>query len=388
MKGRCSSNKPMGRRDPALRATRPARRRCHRPSTADPGRLTAQKPTSRDGAPNERGHHTSCRPGHPRLRQRTGPGSGAATAPLRRRPPDPGRTRGTGGRRPRGADQGPAACPDRRPARRPARRGGTARAAGHGAGPVAAVPAPVPLPSRGRRLLAAVPPWDWRRVAVAAAAGRHPELGVDPDHRRGGHRRCPQMSTGGGPVPARPPAAKAWHGVHKALADPLRIRLVEWLMERPRSARELADCASLPADRLYYHLGQLEQAGLIEVAEYRRLARGKAERVYAPAKAEPPGDDASPQETAAFLGSVLEATAMDITAAFQAKQAGRRREVDVTRAALRLTDEALAELRSHLAQIAARSAEPETEGTWTRLVLVLADLQDRPGPAPRPASPA
>jgi len=198
------------------------------------------------------------------------------------------------------------------------------------------------------------------------------------------------VSTGGGPVPAaRAAAPRGWHGVHKALADPLRIRLVEWLMERPRSARQLADCAGLPADRLYYHLGQLEQAGLIEVAEYRRLARGKAERIYAAAEAEPPGDDASPQETAAFLGSVLEATAMDITAAFQAKQAGRRREVDVTRAALRLTDEALAELRGHLAQIAARFAESQDDGTWTRLVLVLADLQDRPGgPATSPGSPA
>jgi len=189
------------------------------------------------------------------------------------------------------------------------------------------------------------------------------------------------VSAGVGPVPARPPAPRAWRGVHKALADPLRIRLVEWLMERPRSARELADCADLPADRLYYHLGQLEQAGLIEVAEYRRLARGKTERVYAPADAEPPGDDASPEETAAFLGSVLEATAMDITAAFQAKQAGRRREVDVTRAALLLTDEALAELRGHLTEIAARPAATHNDGTWTRLVLVLADLQDRPGPA-------
>jgi DNA-binding transcriptional ArsR family regulator len=196
------------------------------------------------------------------------------------------------------------------------------------------------------------------------------------------------VSTGGGPVPARPPAGNAWHGVHKALADPLRIRLVDWLMERPRSARELADCAGLPADRLYYHLGQLERAGLIEVAEYRRLARGKAERVYAPAKTEPPGDDASPQETAAFLGSMLEATTMDITAAFQAKQAGGRREVDVTRAALRLTDEALAELRGHLTQIAARFAEPDAQGTWTRLVLVLADLQDRPGPPASPRNPA
>jgi DNA-binding transcriptional ArsR family regulator len=192
----------------------------------------------------------------------------------------------------------------------------------------------------------------------------------------------------GGPAPARRGWPKAWHGVHKALADPLRIQLLDWLRHRPRSARELADCVGLPADRLYYHLGQLEQAGLIEVTEYRRLARGKAERVYAPAETEPPGDDASPQETAAFLGSVLEATAMDITAAFQAKQAGRRREVDVTRAALRLTDEALAELRGHLAQIAARSDEPEAEGTWTRLVLVLADLQDRPAPAVPPSSPA
>lgn len=196
------------------------------------------------------------------------------------------------------------------------------------------------------------------------------------------------MSTDGGHVPARQPVAKAWHGVHKALADPLRLRLVDWLMERPRSARELADCAGLPADRLYYHLAQLEQAGLIEVTEYRRLARGKAERVYAPAEAEPPGDDASPQETAAFLGSMLEATTMDITAAFQAKQAGRRREVDLTRAALRLSDAALAELRGHLTQIAARYAEPDADGTWTRLVLVLADLQDRPGPATLPGNPA
>ena len=196
------------------------------------------------------------------------------------------------------------------------------------------------------------------------------------------------MSSDGGSVPAGPAAAKAWHGVHKALADPLRIRIVDWLMERPRSARELAECAHLPADRLYYHLGQLEQAGLIEVAEYRRLARGKAERVYAPAEAEPPGDDASPQETAAFLGSMLEATAMDITTAFQAKQAGRRREVDVTRAALRLTDEALAELRGYLTQLAARFSAPDADGTWTRLVLVLADLQDRPGQATSPGNPA
>jgi DNA-binding transcriptional ArsR family regulator len=181
---------------------------------------------------------------------------------------------------------------------------------------------------------------------------------------------------------------KSWHGVHKALADPLRIRLLGWLFEAPRSARELAGCAGLPADRLYYHLGQLERAGLIEVAEYRPLTRGKVERVYAPAETEPPGDDADPEETAAFLGSVLEATAMDITAAYQAKRAGRRREVDLHRGALRLTDQALAELRGHIGQLAARFADPGADGTLTGVVLALVDLQDRPDADPPPGSPA
>jgi DNA-binding transcriptional ArsR family regulator len=180
---------------------------------------------------------------------------------------------------------------------------------------------------------------------------------------------------------------KTWHGVHKALADPLRIRLLEWLFEAPRSARQLAGCAGLPADRLYYHLGQLEQAGLIEVAEYRPLARGKVERVYAPAEAEPPGDDADPEETAAFLGSMLEATAMDITAAYQARRAGRRREVDLHRGALLLTDDALAELRGHIEQLAARFADPGTDGTLTGVVLALVDLQDRPDAEPSRGSP-
>jgi DNA-binding transcriptional ArsR family regulator len=180
----------------------------------------------------------------------------------------------------------------------------------------------------------------------------------------------------------------SWHGMHKALADPLRIRLLEWLFEAPRSARQLAGCAGLPADRLYYHLGQLEQAGLIEVADYRPLARGKVERVYAPAETEPPGDDADPEETAAFLGAMLQATAMDITAAYQARRAGRRREVDLHRGALRLTDAALAELRGHIEQLAARFADPAADGAWTRVVLALVDLQDRPDADPPPGSPA
>ncbi|WUH89615.1 winged helix-turn-helix domain-containing protein [Streptomyces sp. NBC_00433] len=179
-----------------------------------------------------------------------------------------------------------------------------------------------------------------------------------------------------------------WRGVHKALADPLRIRLLEALWEMPRSARELADHADLPADRLYYHLGQLERAGLIEIAEYRPLARGKVERVYAPAVAEPPGDAASPEEMVGFLGSMLDATRADISAAYRSKEAGGRREVDLHRGAVRLTDEALAELRGHIERLATRFGERDAPGVWTRVVIALVDLQDRPPNAATPERPS
>lgn len=190
------------------------------------------------------------------------------------------------------------------------------------------------------------------------------------------------------PQPQPGQARVPWHGVHKALADPLRIRLVEAVWETPRSARELAACLGLPADRLYYHLRQLEQAGLIEVNGYRRLARGKVERVYAPAAVEPPGDAAGPEEMVAFLGSVLEATRADIAAAYQAKQEGRRREVEVHRGAVRLTEQGLAELRGQVAQLAATFTDPANGtsgadgagagGVWTRVVFAAVDLEDRP----------
>lgn len=177
------------------------------------------------------------------------------------------------------------------------------------------------------------------------------------------------------------PEPKRWQGVHKALADPLRIRIVETLWETPRSAGELAEYLGVPADRLYYHLRQLEQAGLIEVAEYRRLARGKVERIYAPAEVEPPGDTADADEMIAFLGSMLEATRADITAAYRAEQDGRRREVDLHRGAMRLTEHARRELQDRIDQLVrayATPAEPDEGAVWTRLLVALVDLQDRP----------
>jgi hypothetical protein len=140
----------------------------------------------------------------------------------------------------------------------------------------------------------------------------------------------------------------------------------------------LADCTGLAADRLYYHLGQLERSGLIEIVEHRPLPRGKVERVYAPAVVEPPSAVASPEEMAAFLGSMLDATRADINAAYRAKQTGQRREVELLRGALRLDDAGLAELRGHIEQLKSRCGETDGDGVWTRVLVALVDLEDRP----------
>lgn len=158
----------------------------------------------------------------------------------------------------------------------------------------------------------------------------------------------------------------------------MRIRLLECLWGRPQSAKELAAWAGLPPDRIYYHLAQLEEAGLIEIAEYRRLPGGKVERVYRPTLVEPPGDEATPLELAEFLGAALEATRADITAASEAKEAGERREISLTRTTLRLSESELVTLREHLLEHLRQAQEkPGVEGIWTRVVVTLVDLQDR-----------
>lgn len=175
---------------------------------------------------------------------------------------------------------------------------------------------------------------------------------------------------------------------HRALADPLRLRLLERLWGRPHTAKELAEWAGLPPDRLYYHLGQLEQAGLIEIAEYRRLPGGKVERVYRPTEVEPPGDVTDPEELALFFSAALEATQADIATAGVARQAGERREISLTRTAVRLSEAELASLRDHLFDLIRQAQEkPDEEGVWTRVVFTLIDLEDRhpPTTTERPA---
>jgi DNA-binding transcriptional ArsR family regulator len=65
----------------------------------------------------------------------------------------------------------------------------------------------------------------------------------------------------------------------RALAEPLRFRMVETLIAAEQSATGLARALGVPTTRLYHHLEQLEKAGLIKVVRQVRR-RGVDERVY------------------------------------------------------------------------------------------------------------
>ena len=166
--------------------------------------------------------------------------------------------------------------------------------------------------------------------------------------------------------------------IHRALADPLRIRLFELLVVRPQSAQELAGRVGLRPDRLYHHLAQLEEANLIEIAEYRPLAGGKVERVYAPAATEPLGDDASPADVALMLGAALETTRADINAAAQAREAGEERLISLSRTGVRLNARHLAELRTAIEGLIETAREhPDDDGVWTTVLWTAVDREDR-----------
>lgn len=68
-------------------------------------------------------------------------------------------------------------------------------------------------------------------------------------------------------------------GTLKALADPVRIRIVMELGMGPKTVKEVAAILDAPPTRLYYHFKILERNRLIRVAG-RRLVSGIEERSY------------------------------------------------------------------------------------------------------------
>jgi DNA-binding transcriptional ArsR family regulator len=65
----------------------------------------------------------------------------------------------------------------------------------------------------------------------------------------------------------------------RALAHPLRLRIMELFTEQPRTTKQVAELLGEPPTRLYHHVAALDRAGLLRLTETRKK-RGTLERWY------------------------------------------------------------------------------------------------------------
>src|SRR5690349_2103399 len=65
----------------------------------------------------------------------------------------------------------------------------------------------------------------------------------------------------------------------RAIAHPLRLRILESFAEGPRTTKQVAELLGQPPTRLYHHVAALERAGLLVLTE-RRQNRGAVEKWY------------------------------------------------------------------------------------------------------------
>src|ERR1044071_8728746 len=66
----------------------------------------------------------------------------------------------------------------------------------------------------------------------------------------------------------------------RALAHPLRLRMMELFAESPKTTKQVADLLGQPPTRLYHHVAALERARLLVLKE-KRKNRGTVEKWYA-----------------------------------------------------------------------------------------------------------
>jgi DNA-binding transcriptional ArsR family regulator len=97
----------------------------------------------------------------------------------------------------------------------------------------------------------------------------------------------------------------------KAVADPLRLRLLFETTYAARTVKELAALLDVPQTRLYYHVKLLERHGLLHVVE-RRMVSGIEERRY---RSSANGFTVEPSLLSEAVGSGLLDAVFDLTSA-------------------------------------------------------------------------
>lgn len=201
-----------------------------------------------------------------------------------------------------------------------------------------------------------------------------------------------------GSPPLRPELVLTRLDQVRALADPLRFRLVQSLAAREASVAELARTLGAPLTRLYHHVDLLLEAGLIEVASQVRR-RGAVERRFRATAGRftldksllemSPGPDQSAEELVALGRGILEAAREDLLEGFKA---GRVRPGEKGRGLLlqdrlmRLSAEGFARLARELPALLDALEAKHGAPRGPALRLALAAFPSGYDPKPKPAS--
>jgi DNA-binding transcriptional ArsR family regulator len=165
----------------------------------------------------------------------------------------------------------------------------------------------------------------------------------------------------------------------RALSDPLKLRILESLRPAPLTASQVARHLGEKANKLHYHVAELERTGLIRVVETRQKGN-LLERYYRPAadffRVDPALFGKGPEALGAFYQSVtgiLDQTAADLRAAIDAgrvteAQAAASRRVMIRS---RLTEADAAEFGRRLDELLAEFGKRSLPAGGSRIALTL-----------------
>jgi DNA-binding transcriptional ArsR family regulator len=173
----------------------------------------------------------------------------------------------------------------------------------------------------------------------------------------------------------------------KAVADPLRLRLLLAFAGRPRTIKRVAEELGERQGRLYHHVEVLEKAGLLEVASTRPV-RGAIERSYIAVATSfsvdqsmltPPGAGPDPS-TMLLVGSALADTREGLVQGFAHKQQLqlherpylKLRKLDATPAEIQAVRQKIEELIALIHEQAAAHEGQERPPGARRFTLTLA----------------
>lgn len=177
----------------------------------------------------------------------------------------------------------------------------------------------------------------------------------------------------------------------RAVADPLRIQIIDLLISRPMTVTQLGEALGLAPAKIHYHVRELEKVGLLQLVEKREKG-GVLEKYYQPiARDFSVSKDlfltASPDDSLAALGAYIDQVKGDFLRACRVALERKDGQTPLTLGGSRLYitpeehkqlfDQVIALLKPYENR---RSIEGEQEVSATVIIYAQEDAQPRPAP--------